>query len=231
MMRKTIRHWFLAPLGAILASILVAGHTVAETDSPRALLQQTAQEMITALNDNRDRIKQDPDYAQTLVEKILLPHVDFITASKWVLGKYWKDASKEQKLRFIRQFRSLLLRFYSSALAEYLNTHNEALDPNVMRFFPLRDGSGDNQITLRSEVIPKTGNPVPVLYHMHKTSRGWKVYDVSVEGVSVITTYKTSFASEIQQNGLDAFLDSLQDRNAKLLAERVQEKKKDAKNQ
>jgi phospholipid transport system substrate-binding protein len=225
-MRDILKHRFLSRLLWLTLGLLLATQVVADETSPREVLKKASQEMIHALNSDRDKIKQDPHHAQELVEKILLPHVDFIVASKYVLGQYWNQASKQQKLRFIRQFRSLLLRFYSSALAEYLNTSDAPLDPDVIRFYPLRNASSDKQVTVRSEVIPKDGKPVPVIYHMLNTSRGWKVYDVSVEGVSVITTYKTSFASEIQQNGLDKFLDSLQDRNANLLVERLKKEKK-----
>jgi phospholipid transport system substrate-binding protein len=195
----------------------LGANSLAATDSPKALLEDTAQKMLDAINNNRDKIKGDPKLTEELIEKNLLPHIDFITASKWVLGQYWDTASKAQKIEFIKTFRTLLLRFYSSALTEYLNTHDEKLDMSLMT---CQDpGPAENgQVTVRSEVKPKTGKPVPINYQMHKTRRGWKVYDVSVEGVSVITTYKTSFSSEIQQKGLDGLIASLKERNAKLLA-------------
>lgn len=205
-------------LPALLVSLFLgAGQSLATTDSPKDLLVETAEQMLDALNSNRDKIKGDTKLTEELIEKILLPHIDFITASKWVLGQHWDGASKEQKLEFIRSFRTLLLRFYSSALTEYLNSHEEKLDMSLMTF--QEPGNIENgQVTVRSEVKPKTGKPVPISYQMHKTSKGWKVYDVSVEGVSVITTYKTSFGTEIQQKGLDALIASLKERNAKLLA-------------
>ena len=116
---------------------------------------------------------------------------------------------------FIKAFRKLLLRFYSSALTEYLNSHDGKLDPKIMVFFKPADTNA-KQLVLRSEVQPKSGKPVPVNYQMHMTRKGWRVFDVSVEGVSVITTYKTSFASEIQQKGLDALITSIKTRNEKL---------------
>lgn len=205
-------------LPALLLSLCVGvGPSLASTDSPKALLEDTAEKMLSALNSNRDKIKGDAKTTEELIEKILLPHIDFITASKWVLGQYWDSASKEQKIEFIKAFRTLLLRFYSSALTEYLNTHDEKLDMSLMTF--QEPGKvEDGQVTVRSEVKPKTGKPVPINYQMLQTSKGWKVYDVSVEGVSVITTYKTSFATEIQQKGLDGLIVSLKERNAKLLA-------------
>ena len=195
----------------------VGQSALATPESPKALLEDTAAKMIDALNNNRDKIKHDPRLTEELIEKVLLPHVDIITASKWVLGQYWDSASTPQKLEFIRTFRTLLLRFYSSALTEYLNTHTEKLDISLMTFQDPGAIDG-NEVTVRSEVKPKTGKPVPITYQMHQTSHGWQIFDVSVEGVSVITTYRTSFASEIQQKGLDTFIGSLKERNAKLLA-------------
>jgi phospholipid transport system substrate-binding protein len=209
-----LRYWlyFLAVIAVLVSSIPFAS---ANESDPKALLESVSNKMITALNENRDGIKQDPAVTQRLIEDILIPHIDFITAAKYVLGKHWDTASRKQKIAFIKAFRKLLLRFYSSALTEYLNSHEGKLDPNIMVFFKPANANA-KQLVLRSEVQPKSGKPVPVNYQMHMTRKGWKVFDVSVEGVSVITTYKTSFASEIQQSGLDALIASLESRNQKL---------------
>lgn len=202
---------------ALMSLIGLNSPAQAKSDSPKVLLEETAQKMFDAINSNRAKIKADQNVTAQLIEDILIPHIDFITASKYVLGNSWDSASKAQKIGFIRAFRTLLLRFYSSALTEYLNTHDEKLTMSLMSFY--EPGAADNgQLVVRSVVSPKTGKPVPINYQMHKTAKGWKVYDVSVEGVSVITTYKTSFASEIKQSGLDALIVSLKQRNAKLLA-------------
>lgn len=185
---------------------------------PKELLEGVAQEMIASLNSQRAELSGNPKKVQALVEQKLLPHIDIINSSKWVLGKYWRRASKKQKIGFIKEFRTLLLRFYSTALAEYLDNNKEQLDPDMITFHPVKLEEGRKDITVRSRIKPKKGEPVPVHYHMHLTKKGWKVYDVSVEGVSVITTYKTSFASEIRQQGIDALIASLAERNKKLLA-------------
>ena len=205
-------------LGILMAMLLIAiSFSANADDDPKTLLEAASNKMINALNDNREKIKADPNVTQQLIEENLMPHLDFITASKYVLGNNWDSATKEQKIGFIKAFRTLLLRFYSSALTEYLSNHNDKLDPNTMVFHdPGKITS--TQITVRSDVQPKSGKPVPVNYQMHKTRNGWKVFDVSVEGVSVITTYKTSFASEIQQGGLDKLIVSINERNAKLAA-------------
>ena len=210
---KRLTIWLLSLLAIVLLSGFI--QIAQANDDPQALLEKASREMITALNNNRDRIRQDPSVTQKLIEDILLPHLDFITASKYVLGSNWDSSTKKQKIGFIKAFRVLLLRFYSSALTEYLNSHEGKLDPNLMVFYKPADTSAQ-QLLVRSEVKPKSGTPVPINYKMHKTRKGWKIIDVSVEGVSVITTYKTSFASEIKQNGLDALISSLHSRNEKL---------------
>lgn len=195
--------------------LLISNSVLAFEKNPKALLESVSDKMISALNDNRDRIKANPKVTQELIEDILMPHLDFITASRYVLGKHWDSATKQQKIAFIKGFRTLLVRFYSSALTEYLNSHNDRLDPGIMVFHTPTDIAKD-QLTIRSEVKPKSGKPVPVNYQLRMTNKGWRIFDVSVEGVSVITTYKTSFASEIQQSGLDALISSLDARNEKL---------------
>jgi phospholipid transport system substrate-binding protein len=203
-------------IAVVLLTISGAAQALAPL-SPNALLEDTTDKMFDALNKDRNSIKANPTHTQKIVEDILMPNIDIITSSKWVLGKYWDDASKEQKLRFIREFRTMLLRFYSSALSEYLNSHEEKLEKSIMRFTPTNEAD-QKEVIVRSEVTPKNSKAVPVLYHMHLTDKGWKVFDVSVEGVSVITTYKTSFANDIQQNGIDGLIASLVERNQKLLA-------------
>lgn len=201
---------------ALLANNIVS----ANTQGPLEVLQQASDQMFTELNANRARLSNNPAEVQKVIEQILLPHIDIITASKWVLGKHWRTASKDQKLKFIRQFRNLLLRFYSTALAEYLaDKQGEKLDPAMIQFKRLRAAPEDTDITVRSDVIPTSGKPIPVNYHMHLTDKGWKVYDVSVEGISVITTYRTSFGSEIAANGLDSLIAALSDKNNKFMAE------------
>lgn len=205
----------------LISTVLLLGITTSYADvttPPDELLKDVANKMITELNNQRVSLKGDPAKVQALVEDILLPSVDVISSSKSVLGKHWRGASKAQKIGFIKEFRTLLLRFYSSALAEYLNNNSEPLDIKMINFHPVHLEDGRKDITVRSTIKPKQGEPVKVNYHMQLTRKGWKVYDVSVEGVSVITTYKTSFASEIRQQGLDSLITSLSERNAKLLA-------------
>ena len=189
--------------------------TTSVNPSPKDILEKTTLDIINKLNSKRSQLKANPHLVNQLVEETLLPHIDFITASKLVMGKYWRRASKQQKLDFIRQFRSLLLRFYSSGLAGYL-TENE-IDPDMFVFLPLRAAEGSKQVTVSSELHTPGGKIVMVRYNMHNGHKGWKVYDVSVDGISMITTYRTSFASEIQKKGIDGLISSLSNKNSTLL--------------
>lgn len=203
-------------LGVVLAMVLIgATHAVAAEDTDpeqaRLVLEQVASEMIRSTNELRKENRNNPEEIEQLVEKVLLPHIDLITASRWVLGKHWRQATKEQKIEFIKHFRGMLLRFYSTALSDYLSRNS--VDENLIQFYPVRAEAGSDDVTVRSEVRPPEGQPVPVNYHMHLTRKGWKVYDVSVEGVSVITTYRNSFNEEIRRNGLDQLIARLADKN------------------
>lgn len=213
-----IRHSFITVL--LLALLAVTGTANAAANDALVLLKTTGHDLIETLNQKRGELKGNQKAVRKLVEDSLLPHIDIITASKWVLGKHWRRASKAQKISFIKQFRELLLSFYSSALAEYLvDKENKQLNPDMFKFHPIRAQSDDTEVTIRSELIPDSGKPLPVHFHMHESKRGWKVYDVSVEGISVVTTYRTSFATEIQQKGLDSLIQSLTDKNNRFLAQ------------
>ena len=206
---KLTRFWLI-----LLTTAWLLSPAQAENAPPDSVLELASRQMITAINANHEKIKTDPGVVNELVEEILMPHIDFIASSKWVLGKHWRRASKEQKLEFIRQFRTLLLRFYSTALAEYLTTNTVSEDMFV--FLPLRGDLSSKRVIVHSEIHAPSGNIIPVKYNMHLTKKGWKVYDVSVEGVSMVTTYRTSFASEIKQKGLEGLIASLAERNNKL---------------
>lgn len=205
-------------LFVLLFSLLVTANSHASVQHPDEMLQNATTKMLRSINENRAEISKSPDKLKSLVEEIILPHLDFIAASKAVMGKYWRRSEKAQKIKFIRQFRLLLLRFYSSALAEYLNGNDKKLNENLIHYFPSKLADGDTSLTVRAEIKPDTGKPIPMRYRLHLTKKGWKIYDVSVEGISMITTYKNNFASQFKTQGIDALIASLEEKNKQLLA-------------
>ncbi|VAX10680.1 hypothetical protein MNBD_GAMMA25-2266 [hydrothermal vent metagenome] len=200
--------------GFLLLLSLISNPVFAGTP-PDKMLQATTDKMVKALQNNHEAIQRDHRVLYALIEDILLPRLDIITASRSVLGKHWKTASKEQKIRFIHAFRNLLVRFYSSALAEYLSDHK--IESNFITYLPLRESIDQKRLTVHAVVHPPHGDKVSIRYRMRHTNKSWKIYDIAVAGISVISTYRTSFANEIHQKGLEAFISSIEKRNAALL--------------
>jgi len=124
--------------------------------------------------------------------------------SKWVLGRYWRQASVSQQDGFSKQFELLLVRTYSNALAEF---QDETVD-----FLPILDRS-DTKVAVRSTINRSVGPAVPITYRMHKVGDSWKVYDVAIEGVSLVINYRSSFAQEIKRNGIDGLIQRLAKKN------------------
>lgn len=206
-------------LFAIIISLIFANNSRANTKAPDEILKEATTMMLQSINEHRAEIKQSPKKLTTLVEQIILPHLDFIAASKLVMGKYWRQAEKAQKIAFIRQFRTLLLRFYSSALTEYLSDKDKDLALDLIHYFPLQLEAGEKSVTVRAELKSDAGKSIPIYYRMHSTSKGWKIFDVSVEGISMITTYKNNFATQLKTEGIDALVASLEEKNKQMLVD------------
>lgn len=174
---------------------------------PLALVKDTTVKMFAKLKAEKKNLDKNPELIYGMVSEIVLPHFDFITMSKWVLGKNWRTASRTQKINFIKAFRELMVRTYSVALLEYTDTE--------IKYQPLRDDLSKGDVTIRTQAITGKGDPVSINYSLHKKKNGWKVYDIAVEGVSLISNYRTTFATEVKQDGLDALISRLQKHNKK----------------
>ena len=181
-----------------------SGISYADARAPQEVVQATSTQMISALRQNRATLRKDSSHIYELVERIVLPNFDFSLMSRWVLGRAWQQASPEQRQRFTTEFRTLLVRTYAKALLEYADQE--------VRVLPQAAPTG-NEATVKTEVQQKNGPPIQINYNMHLGADGWKVYDVSVEGVSLVTNYRSTFANQIRSNGLDAVIADLQKRN------------------
>ncbi len=192
----------------ILSALLLLNVGLVQAhEAPDVLIKDTTEKMLAALDEQSEALKQDPALVYGLVSNIVLPHFDFIRMSRSVLAKNWNTASREQKLGFVRAFRTLMVRTYAVALLEYTN--------QKVHIQPVKMKAGDKKVSVRMEVLQAGKPPVIVNYRLNLKKKGWKVYDVTVDGISLTTNYRTSFASEIKQNGLDALIARLQDRNKK----------------
>ncbi len=192
----------------LLVLLLLANVSIAQAvQAPDVLVKNTTEKMLTALDEQSKELEEDPSLIYGLVSEIVLPHFDFIRMSRSVLAQNWKKASREQKLSFVRAFRTLMVRTYAVALLEYTDQKIHVL--------PAKLKPGDKNVTVRMEVLQKGKPSVMINYRLRLKKKGWKVYDIVVDGISLIANYRTSFASEIKQQGLDALIARLKKHNQK----------------
>jgi phospholipid transport system substrate-binding protein len=186
-----------------LALLLPAAHVQAAQTPPDELVRVTTEEILRLLRANRELYKRDTSALYAMVDKEVLPHFDFERMSQWVLGRYWRTATPEQRERFVTEFRDLLVRTYATALLNYR-------DEKVV-YLPFTGKPDDKQVIVRTEIKQSSGAPdIPISYSFYnKGDAGWKVYDVSIEGVSLVTNYRATYADKIRRDGLDALIVSM----------------------
>lgn len=182
-----------------------AGNAQRAAIGPDHLIANTTNTMLAALQTDREQIKKDPQRIYTLATDIALPHFDFQRMSSWVLGKYWRRASDEQKQRFPKQFKNLILRTYATALSEYTD--------ESVSYLPLRSSLDSGEVSVQTLINRSSGPAIPVTYSMHNVDGLWKVYDIKIDGISLVSNYRRSFSSEIRRHGLDSLINKLASRN------------------
>lgn len=197
--------------------ILISGTYADAVPIPQKLMEDTSKKMIAAFQAQTEAIRTDPKIADQLINDNLVPKINFPLMSRWVLGKNWKKATPEQQQKFIAEFQKLVVKFYSKALVQFLSQNN--LTDDIITFTPFRGKLEGKYATVRSQVNPLNGAaPVKVNYDLYLSKKTglWQVYDVSVEGISLVTTYRSSFKQIISQKGMDALLDELKDKNSSI---------------
>jgi phospholipid transport system substrate-binding protein len=188
-------------LAALVASASFAAENAAQL-GPHELVTKVAQDTLKDLDANREEYKKNPNKIRELVDKNMLPHFDTRYAAQLVLAKHWRSATPEQRERFVEAFYQTLLQNYGEALLEFT--------PDRLKILPFQGDPNAKVATVRSEVRRDNGQRVPVNYSLRKTPDGWKAYDVQIEGISYVKSFRTDFGSEIQQNGLDAVITRLE---------------------
>lgn len=187
----------------------------ADQTSPKDLIEQSAQKMLKELDANRAAYRKDPKKVNKLVDEVLLPHFDTAYAAQRVLGKYWRDATPDQRQRFIKAFYQSLLENYGSALLEF------TADKLVV--LPFKGDESSANAVVRTEVKTSDGKRVPVNYSMRKTPQGWKAWDVTIEGISYVKNFRTDFGTEIDQKGLEPVIQRMEKEGPRVLAEKAAE--------
>ncbi len=174
----------------------------AEGPGPTEVVQTAAQGMLGDLDKDRDAYRRDPAKLGQLVDKYLLPHFDTEFAARLVLGVHWRNATPEQRKRFIDAFYHSLLSNYGAALADFTSDR--------LKIFPTSVDPGAARATVRTEVKRDNGDRVSVNYYMRKTAQGWKAWDVVIDGISYVNSYREDFGAQIEQQGLDAVIQRLE---------------------
>jgi len=194
----------LMALPLFLATALTVRAEPTEGEA-RDLVEQTAEEVIREIGENRAAIKEDPEALLEIVDRILLPHVDAERMSRLVLGRYYRRATARQLDTFTREFQRLLVRTYAGPLSDLGNQEIAIVDS--------RPTGREGELLVETEVRGGDLGTVPVAYRLAVVDGEWKSFDVVVDGISLVNNYRGSFAQKIQRDGLDGLIDTLRDQN------------------
>jgi phospholipid transport system substrate-binding protein len=200
-----------ASVAILVGRPAIAADAVSRADMPPdALVQSVSTEVL-------ERIKSDPalhsgdfNKLQKLIDEKVAPHVDFDKMTRLSVGHGWRSATPEQREALTREFRTLLVRTYSGAMSRVTD--------HQVKMRPFRGQPTDTDVIVRTQVAPSNGDPIELDYRLEKTDAGWKIYDVTILGVSLVENFRNSFASEVSQGGVDGLIKALTDRNKQLAA-------------
>jgi len=188
----------------LFLAVFFSLHSIAAL-GPEDLVRKTAEDVLFAIKTDKEIQKGNKEKIYKLAEEKILPNIDFEKVARLVLGRAWRSASDEQKKQFINQFRTLLLKTYAVALSKYQDQKIE--------FKPTRMSETDEIVIVKSEIIQNGGQPIRVNYALSKSTGKWLVFDIVIEGVSLVTNYRSQFSSVIRKNGMDVLIKKLAEKN------------------
>ncbi len=205
--RVFLRNWLSVALLSV--GLLQASVTYAEL-APDQMIQGVTDRVLQRLKAEKPQLDAHPErvygFANELADEFILPHYDFEGMSRWILGRNWRSANDTQRVRFQDEFRHMLVNTYATALLSYS-------DQEIV-FLPYRPDPKDEQRALvRAEFRPAGSPAIPIVYSLHRADEGWKVYDVAIDGISLVTTYRSGYATEIRNHGMDGLLQKMADKN------------------
>ena len=174
----------------------------ASAGDPSELVRETAQGMLGEIDKHRDEYRRDPAKVAALVDKWLMPHFDTETSARVVLGQFWRTATPDQRQRFINAFYHSLLSNYGESLVEFSSDR--------LKIYPSRLEPGRTTATVRTEVRRRAGDTVSVDYSMRMTPQGWKAWDVVIQGISYVKSYREDFGAQIESQGLEKVIKRLE---------------------
>jgi phospholipid transport system substrate-binding protein len=200
-MKKTF-----ALLCGVLLLCVASGARAADVPDPDVLIKDTVRDVLDIVRKDKDLRAGDQKKMLELVDAKVLPHFDFERMTRLAVGKAWRAATPEQKQVLMSEFRTLLVRTYTKAFTSYRD--------QTVEVKPIKLDSSATEATIKTSIVKPGGQqPILVDYDMEKTPNGWKVYDLTVEGVSLVTSYRGTFADQVQQGGIDGLIKTLVEKN------------------
>ncbi|GHT96043.1 hypothetical protein AGMMS49545_20100 [Betaproteobacteria bacterium] len=202
---------YLSTLLLAAATILAVPAALAQEMiliAPDALVQSVTEDVLAAIRQDKDIKNGNTQKTINLVQGKVLPHFNFSRMTALAVGRDWNKASAAQKEQLSSQFRDLLVRTYANAVASYKD--------QKVRYKPFKMNPDDTDVLVRTEILQPGGRPIQLDYSLEKTDKGWKVYDVVVAGVSLVTNYRSSFSQEIRDGGIDGLIKTLSEKNRAL---------------
>ncbi len=189
---------------ALLLSFAAVAPAVAQ-ETPLAVVKSTSDQALAQMASREDELKANPNEIYALVEHIVLPHFDFEYMSQLVLGKYWRRAKADEKSAFVSAFRELLVRTYAIALLSYSGEE--------IVYLPSHNAEDAKQVKVNTQVAAAGAAPVPITYNLYQVAEAWKVFDVSIDGISLVSNYRSSFATQIKRYKLSGLIKKLEKKN------------------
>jgi phospholipid transport system substrate-binding protein len=195
----------------LAAGALAWGAAASAADEPpETMILNLSTEVLETIRGDKAIQAGDFNRLQKLVDERILPKVDFDKMTRLAVGRAWRGATAEQRATLTEQFRILLMRTYSGALAK--------VSDQKVRLRPTRPAENPNDVIVRTQIVPSQGDPIGLDYRLEKTDTGWKIYDLNILGVWLVENYKTEFGQSLSQGGIDGLIQVLTDKNRKLAA-------------
>jgi phospholipid transport system substrate-binding protein len=193
-------------LAGFFAALFLGMNALAQQDlAPDQLVQKITDEVLAAVKSDKELAAGDRQKAIKLAEEKVLPYIDFQHATRLAVGRAWNQASAEQKKQLVNEFRNMLVRTYSNAIGAYQG--------QTLKVLPSRAKPDPEDTTVRTQFMRAGGQPLPIDFAMRKSGQGWKVYDITVEGVSLVLTYRSEFDAVVKQEGIDGLIKRLATKN------------------
>ena len=192
-------------LSVLFGLFFAASGALANEEAPDAMIRKVTDDVLNIVRQDKDIRSGNTKKAIELVEAKVLPNFNFQRMTALAMGRDWNKANAEQKKRLTDEFKTLLVRTYSNALTGYKD--------QTIRYKPAKLQAGDTEVMVRTEIVQPGNKPIPLDYSLEKQPDGWKVYDVVVAGVSLVTNYRDTFNQEVRANGVDGLIDMLAKKN------------------